>query len=502
MSREAIGYEGLVQQLGLRALPHWRATFLTERSTRHSHSADGQQIEEYPRGYFGGFASTPLGNLEFALKHEGLNLAIIKAAFDHVSASDVAELIRQQPYGKARRRLWFLWEFLRQQRLDVPDLALGNYVPLLDEALYFAPRGTHSRRHRIRANLLGDQRFCPLVRRTPALERWVAMRLDEEARRLVGQHDATTLHRAVAYLYAKETRSSYAIERESPGPDRIERFVRSLRAIDREGSITKGKLVELQNAIVSDPRFADPDYRQLQNYISETNLAYQEVVHFVSPRPEDVPELMAGLLDALTSGLAEPSLHPVVLAAMISFGFVFIHPFDDGNGRLHRYLIHHVLARSGFTPAGTIVPVSAQILADLGAYDACLEAFSRPLLGCVRYELDEDARMRVLDDTADHYRFIDCTPMAEYLFGCLERAIHSDLADELRFLVGFDAAKKAVEAQVDLPARLVTLFIRLCAQNGWRLSAAKRHLFDVLRDDEIASLEGAVRDAFDRAGRG
>jgi Fic family protein len=36
--------------------------------------------------------------------------------------------------------------------------------------------------------------------------------------------------------------------------------------------------------------------------------------------------------------------------------FVYIHPFDDGNGRLHRYLIHHVLSRTRFTPAGLVLP--------------------------------------------------------------------------------------------------------------------------------------------------
>jgi hypothetical protein len=41
---------------------------------------------------------------------------------------------------------------------------------------------------------------------------------------------------------------------------------------------------------------------------------------------------------------------PVVAAAILAFGFVYIHPFEDGNGRIHRYLIHHVLADG---PVGT-----------------------------------------------------------------------------------------------------------------------------------------------------
>jgi Fic family protein len=41
---------------------------------------------------------------------------------------------------------------------------------------------------------------------------------------------------------------------------------------------------------------------------------------------------------------------------------VFIHPFLDGNGRLHRYLIREELSVLGFTPKGIVLPVSAFIL--------------------------------------------------------------------------------------------------------------------------------------------
>jgi len=68
---------------------------------------------------------------------------------------------------------------------------------------------------------------------------------------------------------------------------------------------------------------------------------------------------------------------PVVHAAVVSYGFVFLHPFLDGNGRIHRFLIHNILARRGFTPPGAIFPVSAAMLNRPKEYDESLEAFSR-----------------------------------------------------------------------------------------------------------------------------
>ena len=81
-------------------------------------------------------------------------------------------------------------------------------------------------------------------------------------------------------------------------------------------------------------------------------------------------------------------VHPVVIAAAISFGFVFMHPFDDGNGRIHRFLIHNILAKSRFTPRGLIFPISTTMLRKIKEYDETLELFSGPLLPLLGFELD------------------------------------------------------------------------------------------------------------------
>jgi Fic family protein len=191
------------------------------------------------------------------------------------------------------------------------------------------------------------------------------------------------------------------------------------------------------------------------------------------------------------------AVHPVVHAAVVGYGFVFMHPFEDGNGRIHRFLIHNVLARRGFAPPGIIFPVSAAMLKRLDAYNASLEAFSRPLMANVEYTLDEQGRMTVHNTTADFYRYIDLTPQVEALFDFIRETIDVELVEELRFLTNYDRTKHAIQMVVDMPDRLIDLFIRCCLQNHGKLSERKRpEFFSMLRDDEVAAMEKSVQEAY------
>ena len=65
----------------------------------------------------------------------------------------------------------------------------------------------------------------------------------------------------------------------------------------------------------------------------------------------------------------------------------------DGNGRLHRHLIHESLTAAGFTPKGIILPVSTVILSNLDRYKATLETFSRRLRSRTSFEWMTDAQV-------------------------------------------------------------------------------------------------------------
>ena len=144
-----------------------------------------------------------------------------------------------------------------------------------------------------------------------------------------------------------------------------------------------------------------------------------------------------------------------------------------------------------------MVPVSATMLKNPADYDASLEAFAGRLMPLVEYTLDAEGRLTVHNDTAVWYRYIDMTPQAEALFRFIDRTIDTELAEELAFLTRYDAARKAIQAIVDMPDRRIDLFIRFCSQNDGRLSARKRAShFGRLSDEEIALMEHAVQSVY------
>jgi hypothetical protein len=127
-------------------------------------------------------------------------------------------------------------------------------------------------------------------------------------------------------------------------------------------------------------------------------------------------------------------------------------------------------------------------------YDASLEAFSRPLLKLIDFRLDKMGQMSVENDTAIWYRYIDMTTQAEALYGFVKKTIEEELVEELSFLAKFDSTRRALQDIIDMPDRLIDLFMQLCLQNKGCLSAGKRAShFDFLTDKELSDMEQAIK---------
>jgi len=169
----------------------------------------------------------------------------------------------------------------------------------------------------------------------------------------------------------------------------------------------------------------------------------------------------------------------------------------DGNGRIHRYLLHHVLAQLGFNPAGVVFPVSAAILARIDEYRAALEDYSGRLLPMIDWEPTADGNVKVLNDTADFYRFFDATPHAEFLYACVKQTIEEDLPRETEFLERYDRFRARIEAMVDMPDRTIDLLFRFLHQNAGHLSKrAREGEFAQMKDGEVAAAEAAYVASF------
>ena len=486
---KAIGLYWLIEELGLAVVPP-AVRSEAIRGARKTRISDGTVLEQYPLAY----GPTDLfGHLRFAMRYEPIDLNVLAAFFEKVGRDDFEAWVKSEPVGKYARRAWYLYEFLTGETLDIPDVPPTDNVLLLDPALHITTTGVRVRRQRVIDNLLGNREYCPMIRRTDRLNAGQQQQLGEEAKKIVEGADPALLARAVHYLFTKETKSSFAIEGEVPSTDRTLRFVAALGRADDFDTSDKQAFVELQNSIV-DARYAQKDWRAIQNYVGQTASNYSEIVHFICPRPEDVPGLMDGWM-RMVSRIEGGGVDPICAAAVTGFGFVFIHPFEDGNGRIHRFLIHRSLAKLKFAPQGVLFPVSAAMLRTPKAYDAALNAFSKNTMPLIKYEMDDQQRLTVLSSTDKLYRYYDATPQAEYLYEAVAETIRKDLREEIEFLEVFDKAMAAVKMIVDMPNARASLLTRFILQNHGTLSAKKRRQFPELRDEEIARIEEAIRQA-------
>lgn len=482
-----IGQAGLRERLGL-TVPAPPQVSILGASQRRTHD-DGQiLVERYPASRSPGRG--PLDDLWFAMRYEPLDLRLLKAAFERLDRSALTDWVRATPSGAFTRRAWFLFEWLTGERLDVPPPPPVGNVPALDPDRHLVAEGVVSTRHRVTDNLPGTPLLCPIVRRTRTLDQLRATDIRAAIANVVRETDPDVLTRAVSYLYTKETRSSFEIEREEADASRAARFVAALRSVREFDVSSEADFVRLQNIIV-DVRFAARSWRDMQVFIGQTTSGYREVVHCAFPRPDDVPDLMRGLA-LLADRVVAGRVDPVAAAALVAFAFVFIHPFEDGNGRIHRYLIHRMLTVTGLVRGDIILPVSATMVRDRAAYDAALETFSSVIMPFVDWSWSDGdgGDVVVRNDTRDLYRFFDATRIVEYLYRCVIEAVQTDLREEVRFLDVFGRAMAVVRDRVDMPDRRVGLLVRLLMQGGGRLSARKRQSsFPELTDEEIAAIE-------------
>lgn len=488
-----VGWSALVHALGIQA-PVRRPCAVSEQHVRGSRKESGGWVV-FDKRYWPGedFAS----HMGFALRHEDLDLLILKRLFEAVPLDVVQEFVRSAPTGLPSRRAWFLYEFLTDKTLDTPELPPTlAAIDLLDERNYFTGIPRISRRHKVRDNLIGTARFCPVIRRTKRLAGFLERQLSKKANEIIGHAGANVVARAASFLLLADSRASFAIEGERPPRGRLERWARAVLQAGRF-PLTLEEVIRLHGVLIEDNRFVRAGLRPDGVFLGERDDQGDPLPEFIGARASDLNDLMSGLIEA-NGRMREAGIDPVLEAAAIAFGFVYVHPFQDGNGRLHRCLIHHVLAERKFTPPGLVFPVSSVMLAQIDDYRYTLQTHSAPLMNFIEWRPTPDRNVEVLNETADLYRYFDCTENAEFLYECVEQTIEHDLPNEIDYLKCHDEAMQRIMDIVEMPDRLAENLLMFIRKNNGKLGKKRReNEFAKLRDDEVAAIEAIIREAFE-----
>jgi Fic family protein len=485
------GWSALVQGLKLEAPVRYPS------SVSNKHVKNSQRTAGRWRIFDKRYAPTVevFDHLAFALRHEVIDLLILKRAFDRIPAEELCRFITATPSGTITRRIWFFYETLTGQRLDIDDAPNAAAVDALDPDAYFTGTARLSRRHRVRDNLLGQSGFCPVVRKTETLQKFIDLDLAEQAAATVGRTGGHLLARAASFMLFADSRASFEIEGERAPQGRLERWGRAVLEAGKR-PLNQTEIYRLHRILTGDDRFTKIGYRDDGVFLGERDHNNDPLPEFIGARQDDLPDLMLGLNDC-NNRMRPAGIDPVIQAAIIAFGFVYIHPLQDGNGRLHRCLIHHVLTERKFAPPGMVFPVSSVMQDRIDEYREVLQSHTGPLMNFIEWKPTPDKNIEVLNDTADLYRYFDCTDAAEFLYACVQRTIEHDLPKEISYLLAHDTAKDEIMGIVEMPDRLAGNLINFVRQNQGMLPKNRRKKeFALLTDDEVVAVEAIIQQSF------
>lgn len=445
----------------------------------------------FPRGV--ALEDTLQGHVEFALRHEDAQWALLEVALRSIPRDEMAKRFRASPNGEYVRRMAWLWEWFHHAPLDAGSNTAAGYVPLLDPEKYVTVQNpSRASRYRLLENQLGDPDFSPVVRRTAGTSggaELLAGLVSELTSALREEQGAGDLYqRALSYIYLSETRSSFLIEREEPSASKEEAFASLLGQVGDKKALTEDWLVELQHLAVRNEFSHAFAFRGEQNWLDRDG----HRVDYFPPAPDVLRPLMDGLMRFAND--QDRKIDPIAKAAIVSFGFVYAHPFMDGNGRLHRFLLHHALAQSGLVPEGLVMPVSAVLSKNVDRYFAVLTSFSGLVTRLWEYRRAGDRPEVIRHPGAGPYAHWDATAEVELTSWALATAVREEVPAEVRFLRVFDEARQVIDREMDLPSKDINLLVRCAIDQNGKLSINRRKQFKHLPDNILDRIEAIVAD--------
>lgn len=453
-------------------------------------------------------ARTRLGDdlaahLTFYLKNEIPSLEFLARLFDKIDGRLIQEWVNAEPTGRYARRAAFLYEWLTDERLELPSDIGGGYVDVLDgDKVVVANTPIKDSRWRVNNNIAGTKDFAPMVVKTPMLLSATAFDVKEHLAQLRQEFGEDLLVRGLVWITLRESRASFTIEGEGGQESRIERFARVMAEQIGQGEIVLSgeRLAALQQEIIgrslSIKHFG---LRQSPVFVGESNYRHtKEIVHYIAPPCEEVSSKLAGLNTFFESTKGQSSL---MRSAVIAFGFVYIHPLADGNGRIHRFLMNDVLRRDGQTDDPVILPISKAIIdspATKRAYDAILDTISKPLMQSVQDNyhfaskpttysdgIKSNLVVQVDKNTQSLWRYMDLTAHTLYLSELIRQVISVDMAEESAYLRAYDKTRQAIKEVIDMSNQDADRIIRSIIDNKGVRSNKLVKEYELLGDDEL-----------------
>ncbi|GFM67173.1 Fic family protein [Pseudomonas cichorii] len=474
----SVGYAWLCEALRLSAFPLRRPARI-QPVTRIEHIGETLAVPA-------GISPAPddlLGHLLFALKHEGINLVILAQALPQISNSRLEAELQAAPNGSYIRKACFLREAFTGEEVHQHFPVKGRFVPLFDPEQYLTMPGERNSRWRVEFNGIGTLTYCATVERTPEIVAMLEHDILGRAQAFIQSLPSGMMDRAINWAYLHETQDSFAIEKEAPSEEKSRRFIQLLRQAHERLPLSEEYLVALQNATLSNPYAMAAAFRHEQNHLAN-GLQGAAGVTYVPPDPELCRELMEQLMTF--GNEAATQIDPLVAAAIISFGFVFLHPFMDGNGRLSRFLIHQTLCRTGALENGLLLPVSVAMKREERLYLETLQAFSRPAreFWDVRW-IDQGNMSFNFTGHPAIYRFWDATPGVRFTMEMAKRALEVELREETVFLENYDKIVRAVDERYDVRGSDLSNLVMMCLTQQGIVSNHRRKQYRYKVQEEV-----------------
>ena len=117
-------------------------------------------------------------------------------------------------------------------------------------------------------------------------------------------------------------------------------------------------------------------FKNTQNYISATDSEGNEFVLFTPVTPYETPPAVDAICESYNRVIDTQEIDALLLTPVFIHDFLYIHPFNDGNGRMSRLLTTLLLYKSGYV-IGKYISLESKIAKNKNLYYDALEACQR-----------------------------------------------------------------------------------------------------------------------------